>query len=107
MEFLETWSEERQQIALLILKPLPYTFPEGQLKKIQRSMDILAEAKEMMKNLGIPCPESWSATSESAIQKTIDEQQQIADEMCSKGLVDPAYAYALKEVDFLPRYVLH
>lgn len=40
---------------------------------------------------------------ESAWDTAIAQKLQMTDELLTKGLIDPAFAYALKALDFVPR----
>jgi hypothetical protein len=73
---------------------MPPGFSEEQAKHIGERMDMVADFSEA---LGLPHKETLS-------EEEMDKERQMwTNELLSQGLIDPAFAYALTLVDFIPR----
>lgn len=105
MEVTECWDSEREEIVVFQHNRIPMPGAAGvskdQQEKVNKNIQTLMETQEvyemLRKEMGMP------SGVESAWDTAIAQKLQMTDELLTKGLIDPAFAYALKALDFVPR----
>jgi hypothetical protein len=98
MTVSEKWDEVRKRIAATSMTSVPLpNISKHQEDRLNTNIGRMMDAEELRKSLGMESP--------SPMQSAIQHQKEMADEMLAKGLMDPAYAYALKLLEFSPRSV--
>jgi len=96
MTVSEKWDEVRKRIAAISMTSVPLpNISKHQEDRLNTNIGRMMDAEELRKSLGMESP--------SPMQSAIQHQKEMADEMLAKGLMDPAYAYALKLLEFSPR----
>lgn len=106
MEVTEFWDSERKEIAVKQVSQMPMPGAGDVSQDVKDKMNaniqaIMAKykfAKSLRKELGMP-------SGDDAIWERIyAETREMADVLLAKGLIDPAFAHALRTLDFIPRY---
>jgi hypothetical protein len=108
MSMVESWDEKSKRIMASSVAPLSLPgMQKHQEDKLRQNFEGLMDAVDFFglmrgEKLGpiptLPSPETPN-------KSILDFQKKVADELLAKGLIDSAYAYALKQLDFWPRSV--
>jgi hypothetical protein len=87
----ERWNDEEQWILTSYLSPISPVMDESELGRIEKNTNIMMDLADVL-----PPPTQDSISS---------FMKDFAESLHSKGLIDPAFAYAMKETELVPRYV--
>jgi hypothetical protein len=90
----ERWDEAQQFIMPCEARSMPFPISEEQDKNLKEKLGIIEDVSE---ELGSPITRP-SGEECSVIARMY------ADGLLSQGLIDPAFAWAMKRVDFVPRF---
>jgi len=97
----ERWDDASQRIIASSIREVHIpNISDHQQDRLNTNIERMKEAEEVRKVLGRP-EMSASELEKSAIR----HQREMADDLLANGLMDPAFAYGLKQLDFSPRSV--
>jgi len=95
----ERWDDASQRIIASSIREVHIpNISDHQQDRLNTNIERMKEAEEVRKVLGRP-EMSASELEKSAIR----HQREMADDLLANGLMDPAFAYGLKQLDFTPR----
>jgi len=101
----EMWDEKSKRIMASSITPLSLPgLPKHQEDKVRRNVEGMMDAMEFLgfeEELGLPY--KGLLNDKMQMKNAMEFKAGEADELLAKGLIDPAYAYALKIHDFWPR----
>jgi hypothetical protein len=96
---IERWDGASQRIIALSIREVHIpNISDHQRDQLDTNIERMKDAAEVRKVLGVP-EMSASRLAESAIR----HQREMADDLLANGLMDPAFAYALKQLEFTPK----
>ena len=106
MVMKERWDEKSKRIVAASITPLSLPgLPKHQEDKVRQNLEGMMDAMEFLEfneELGLGLP-NGVFDNETQMKNATEFKAEEADELLAKGLIDPAYAYALKIHDFWPR----
>jgi hypothetical protein len=101
----EMWDEKSKRIIASSITPLSLPgLPKHQEDKVRQNVEGMMDAMEFLgfeEELGLLY--KGLLDDGTQMKNAMDFKAAEADELLAKGLIDPAYAYALKIHDFWPR----
>jgi hypothetical protein len=92
---LERWDEAGQWIVPCEIRPVLISVSEEQNKRIRENLSMMADVSEV---LGLSLENFRTPSGE--IPKL---GQLCIDQLLLRGLIDPAFVYAIKRLKFIPR----
>ena len=91
IEVSERWNDGEQWILTSYQRPVVFPVTDSEVEHIDKNINVLMDLTDIL-----PPPTYFSIAL---------YMKDLAESLLSKGLIDLAFAYAMKQIGFVPRYV--